>query len=954
MRVLYVSDDPDARDRVATGLEAADADCTVEPVSDPESARDSIDANGVDCVVTDHHPPAIDALAVLEELGVRERPQPVVVFTDSGSESLASDAFAAGATGYLTDEGETADSAQFDALVARLRDLAGLAARGDVPSAPPTERARMFSTLLSNLPGMVYQCRNEPGWPMTFVSEGAADLCGYEPERIESDEVNWGADVIHPGDREAVYESVQDAIADDEPFTITYRIVTSEGEERWVWEQGRAVDDATPGEPMLEGFITDITDQRERQRRLEAIFDGSFQFIGLMEPDGTLLEANRAALEFGGLDRDDVVGEYVWDTDWWQIDEATVEQLRDAVERAADGEFVRYEVEVQGADEVLTVDFSIRPITDEDGTVTLLVSEGRDITELHRREEQLESLNDLAGTLTEATSVDRICEAAVAAASDTLGLELAAVERYDEDAGELVPCARTDAVSDLVGDDPLFGGERDEAWQTYVEAEGTVFEDVSARSDIATTGTPLDSAIVLPLGRHGVLIAGSTTPASFGDTQLDLARILAAHVETAFDRLDREQSLRARTETLERKTEQLAAADRINQAVRAVLAELRAVSARDAIEASVCQRLAEQEAYRLAWIGTEDPVSGELRPSTSAGVEDGYLDSVTLPVTSDSPDAVPEPAVSAFQTQDPQVVDEIRASPPMSQWRQEALVRDYRSVLAVPITHAETRYGVLTIYGTETGQFGDHERETLAELGRLVGYAITATQRNRSLSTDSVVELEFQVTDPEQGLFAMLAELDSPLEFRGVVAPSDQPLRVFLTGPQSDTDAVERAADETPGISSVRRLSEDDDRVRYEVTVAEQGALSSMIEHGARVRELTTDRTSLRFVVELAAGTDVREFAETMERGTGGVSLVARRERDRPFQTAQGFRDQVVDRVTDRQLEALRTAYFNGFFEWPRAKTGEEIAAMLDVSQPTFNRHLRAGQLSVFELLFEE
>ncbi|MFB6188983.1 MAG: bacterio-opsin activator domain-containing protein [Halapricum sp.] len=944
MRVLYVSGDPDARDRVAAGLADAGEDLTVRTAAEADGARDALDADGIDCLVTDHDPPTTDALALLDDLDVTDRPQPVVVFTDSGSERLASDAFAAGANGYLRDEGE------FEVLASRLADFVWTGHDAETFDRPPAEQARMFSTLLSNLPGMVYRCRNEGQWSMTFVSDGAVDLCGYPPERIESGEIGWSEDVIHPGDRESVSVSVQEAVDAGDPFTITYRIRTNEGQTRWVWEQGQAVEDERADEPMLEGFITDITEQRERERRLEALFDGTFQFMWLLEPDGTVVEVNEAALEFVGLDREDVVGECVWGTPWWEADAA--ERLENAVERAAGGEFVRYEVAVQGADEVRTIDFSIQPITDEDGRVTLLVPEGRDVTERRRREEQLEALNDFAGTVTEAADIGEICRAAVETTSDTLGLDLAAVELYDEDEGGLLPCARTDEVRDLVGDDPLFGTDRGEAWQTYVEAEGTIFEGVTTRSDIPTTGTPLDSAIVLPLGRHGVLIAGSTTPESFTDTQIDLARILAAHVETAFDRLDRERSLRDRTEALERKTDRLSTADRVNRVVRAVLPELRGASTRDGIEAGVCQRLAEQDAYRFAWIGTEDPVSGELRPGDSAGREDGYLDGLTLSTTSDESD--PEPAIRAFRTQEPQVVDEVRTDPPMAQWRQEALVRDFRSVLAVPITHADARYGVLTLYAADSGQFDDAEQSTLAELGRFVGYAITATQRHRSLSTDSVVELEFQVTDPEQGLFAMLDDLDSPVEFRGVVPRNDEPLRVFLTGQPDAATAIERAGADAPGVSDVRRISETDRGIRYEVTVAEHSTLATVVEQGARVRELTVEETPLRFVVELPANTDVREFAETIERGTGDMSLVARRERDRPFQAATGFRDRVTTELTDRQLEALRTAYFNGFFEWPRAKTGEEIAAQLDVSQPTFNRHLRAGQLAVFELLFEE
>jgi PAS domain S-box-containing protein len=123
---------------------------------------------------------------------------------------------------------------------------------------------------------------------------------------------------------------------------------------------------------------------RQSEERFRAIFDSTFQFTGLVTPDGILLETNRAALDFAGVSAEDTVNRPFWETRWWLGDEARVQQLKDAIARAAKGEFVRYEVDIQGArDTTTTIDFSLKPVFDSNGAVTLLVPEGRDIT--HRR-----------------------------------------------------------------------------------------------------------------------------------------------------------------------------------------------------------------------------------------------------------------------------------------------------------------------------------------------------------------------------------------------------------------------------------------------------------------------------------------------------------------------------------------------------------------------------------------
>ncbi|MEH2241577.1 PAS domain-containing protein [Nostoc sp.] len=110
--------------------------------------------------------------------------------------------------------------------------------------------------------------------------------------------------------------------------------------------------------------------------------NNTFQFTGLLTPDGILLEANQTALSFGGLQLEDVINRPFWEAYWWTISPQTQEELRQAIARAAQGEFIRYEVDVLGANNrVATIDFSLRPLPDQTGQVVLLIPEGRDITE---------------------------------------------------------------------------------------------------------------------------------------------------------------------------------------------------------------------------------------------------------------------------------------------------------------------------------------------------------------------------------------------------------------------------------------------------------------------------------------------------------------------------------------------------------------------------------------------
>jgi len=132
---------------------------------------------------------------------------------------------------------------------------------------------------------------------------------------------------------------------------------------------------------------------RESERKIRAVLDQTFQFIGLMEPDGTLIEANRSALEFGGLEESDVLGKKFWETPWWSHSTELQQRLQEGLQRALAGELFRFEAHHPGLDGTIHyVDVSLKPVIDEHGEVIYVIPEGRDITERRQAEKELHRL----------------------------------------------------------------------------------------------------------------------------------------------------------------------------------------------------------------------------------------------------------------------------------------------------------------------------------------------------------------------------------------------------------------------------------------------------------------------------------------------------------------------------------------------------------------------------------
>ncbi|MDM9384969.1 PAS domain S-box protein [Chlorogloeopsis sp. ULAP01] len=144
----------------------------------------------------------------------------------------------------------------------------------------------------------------------------------------------------------------------------------------------------------------DITERKHTEeelqntnRKFRGIFNGTFQFMVLLTPEGIVLEANQTALDFGGLQPQEVIGRPFWETHWWAISTPIQNQLKAAIALAVKNEFVRYEVDLLGAgDTVASFDFCVRSLKDDSGKVVMLLAEGQNITQLKQAQVELERL----------------------------------------------------------------------------------------------------------------------------------------------------------------------------------------------------------------------------------------------------------------------------------------------------------------------------------------------------------------------------------------------------------------------------------------------------------------------------------------------------------------------------------------------------------------------------------
>ncbi len=246
------------------------------------------------------------------------------------------------------------------------------------------------------------------------ASASVVSLFGYEPGEL----IGRNISMLMPEPYRSEHDSYLEKYAATGDTWIlnttrTFEVPHKSGEMRWVEISVSRVDVPDEDEPVFCGNFRDVTDRihaeearREVERRLRAVFDQTFEFVGLLDVNGAVLDVNRAALEASGEAYEEVIGRPFWETRWWASSEAERERVKAAIATVANGGFVRFEAEFAGAEEAKRiVDFSLKPIRDEEGKVVMLIPEGRDITELKQAQQRETAMLKALATIGESAAV---------------------------------------------------------------------------------------------------------------------------------------------------------------------------------------------------------------------------------------------------------------------------------------------------------------------------------------------------------------------------------------------------------------------------------------------------------------------------------------------------------------------------------------------------------------------
>jgi PAS domain S-box-containing protein len=690
-------------------------------------------------------------------------------------------------------------------------------------------------------------------------------------------------------------------------------------------------------------------DLRETKRRLELALEGTNTGVWEWDLETDAVTWNETLERIVGLEPGSFEGTF--DAFERYVHPDDVPRIETAVDRAiANDDLFQTEFRLRHEDGSWIWVGARARVVSKDGGGTRMVGINNDITPRKEHEFALESLHTAARDLLGTDSESEVAELVVETAAEILEASGVAVYRLDSEVNRLEPVAHTDEFATLSGGPPSIavGDGNSALWNAYVTGTGTVIDDPASFDRSQVFGPDVENGVVVPVGDHGVFaVASSGEPIDAGARQL--IETLVATTEAAFDRLESEASLREREVELEDRNRRLNRQISITELIRRIDQSLIGADSRAEIERTVPEQLLEADNIAFGWIGALDAGGTRLEPRTWAGPGQEYLDDVPLEY-----DGAAEPAVRTARSATPTIVSNVVDGLQGEEWRRQALDRGFQSVISVPISYAEYTYGVLTVYADEPDAFGDLERTVLTELGEGIANAITAAKTREALHAETLLELTLEIEGSDDLLSRIATGTGARVEYAGLGTRSSDEMVLFFETSGVPADEVRAALDDLVSVTTHRLISETGEVCRFEATVTGDIVASQLVRHGGSPRSMDASGDGMAVTVDVPTGTDVREFVEMLRDQYTTVELQSRRHVERSMGTRGELVTSLFDGLTDRQLEVLRTAYFAGFFEWPRESTGEEIADMLEVTQPTVNRHLRVGQQRLLAQLFED
>ncbi|MHB1334061.1 MAG: bifunctional diguanylate cyclase/phosphodiesterase, partial [Sulfuriferula sp.] len=457
----------------------------------------------------------------------------------------------------------------------------------------------------------------------------------------------------------------------------------------------------------------------QSKERLRKLIDGlgPTTFAGLLMTDGTVIEANQSALAAAGLKSADVLGKSVEHTYWWSYSEPIQQQLRAAIERAAQGESSRYDVQVRvGENEFIILDFSLHPLRDESGKIEFIVASANVITERKQAELALQESEARYRLLFEYAPHGILIADPQSNYLDA-NPSMCSMLGYTRDEVIGLHAANVVSASELQHIEPALSiikarSDYQREWQ-FRRKDGSIFA-----AEVTATTMPDGNLLGIV---HDI-----------SERKLAEAKVV-------------------------RLTQLYAALSQCNQAIVHCASETELLP-------QVCRDAVVFGGMKMAWIGMLDETRKLIKPVASYGVGIEFLKGIDISIDATNPNGQ-GPTGIALRENRPYWCQDFQRDPVTTPWRDGGTKFGWNAIASLPLYRNGTAIGAFILYAGEINAFDQAVKNLLVEMAMDISFALDrfVNEAERRQEQDQLRKLSQAVEQSPNVI--IITDLDANIEY---------------------------------------------------------------------------------------------------------------------------------------------------------------------------------------------
>jgi len=808
----------------------------------------------------------------------------------------------------------------------------------------PTEhtiKSHHIEDLFSTGPVSVVRWDADSGWSVQYASENIESVLGHSKNELERGDPPY-EQIIHQDDLQQVTRRVKSETESGAKFFQhkPYRILTATGEVRWVLDTTHIIRDDDGTVESYLGYLIDVTQERQNQLQLkQAEKIGS---IGSWRLDTQNNEVywSEGMCEIFELHPDNAPETLNQSLAYFQPEDR--KQLQEIYQQPIEKELENKEFQIQIEDESKWIEISSKNVRNGSETVVSVVGNIKDITDRVEQRQNAEIINQTLQSLNTISSPasEEVINTVAGCVEKVFNTDKIGAHVFTDE-GSFRSVKRTgDTIDTVIKIKP----ENDVLWDAFVSDEIKLIDEEAVPSAQLPDENPGNRILAVPVGNRGLILAITSNEFELKERTIERFKSIILAATETLSRLDQMEKVQQQQTDLEENITSLEQEKSLNQLIRSLMTALMSAETRNEVFRLTCEKISSYDGFDGVWIGENKPDSEQIVSIAESAQVEHYLKEADLSLDSDTP----EPTTQVIHTQS--TVGPIDTTEYLSneQWATIAAKHGYQSVMAVPIKYNELVYGSMSVVSQESNIFTGDIASLLSEIGSLLGYVLNNLEAQLALTSEGHQNVEYDLEiDTSDPVAKLSNSLSHEIKIYNISQNNNNSTILHCEISGAENNDLTIATDNIEGIFDTNHIKND----LYEINIISPSIANKITKINGICQEIIVSNDKAILIITSNNRINQAQTTRRLNELFDYASIKAKT--DVPISDDISWPIILSNLLSDKQETVLRTAYYSGYFDEQRKRTGGEIAESIGIAQPTFSNRLRVAQRNLFAAIWD-